>query len=216
MRIGPALAGLLVLLVACGGSASVNVPSGSASASAPAPAASSSASASPSLSVPSTAASPPISVQASPSLAPSVPDASPSPSPAISPSVSSPPLPASPSVAPKPASPAPAVPASPASQATVTITNADNGKTLHAAIGANVIVALKFDSGMRNWTIQAPDPAVLAPAATPAPASSTTTQAYRAAAAGTASIRASDRAACAPGQVCPHFVVAFNATVVVN
>jgi len=83
-------------------------------------------------------------------------------------------------------------------------------------IGTTVILSLKYDSGMQNWTIQAPDPAVLAPAAAPAPAASTTTQAYRAAAAGTAGIMASDRAACSPGQVCPHFVLAFKATVIVD
>ncbi|MFI5266108.1 MAG: hypothetical protein ACHQ7M_01895 [Chloroflexota bacterium] len=98
----------------------------------------------------------------------------------------------------------------------MTITNADEGKTVHARIGTTVIVALKYDSGMQNWTIQPPDPAVLAPAAALAPVPSTTTQAYRAAAAGTAPIAATDRAACSPGQACPQFIVAFKATVIVD
>jgi len=69
---------------------------------------------------------------------------------------------------------------------------------------------------MQNWIIEAPNPAVLAPAAAPAPVPSVTVQAYRAAAAGTAAIGASDRAACNPGQACPHFVLAFKATIVVT
>jgi predicted secreted protein len=141
--------------------------------------------------------------------------------PTISPPATSPsaipaaPAPASPSVVPvaKPSAPAPAAPTG---QSTVTITNADEGSTIHVRTGTTVVLALKYDSGMQSWSVEAPDPAVLVPAAAPPPAPGTTTQAYRAAAGGTAAIMATDRAACNPGQACPRFVVAFRATVVVD
>ncbi len=68
-------------------------------------------------------------------------------------------------------------------------------------------VALTTDSGMNPWVIEAPNPAILAPGGSP--------NSYKAAGRGTATIMASERPICNPGQICPHFIRAFQATVVV-
>jgi hypothetical protein len=79
-----------------------------------------------------------------------------------------------------------------------------------------VLVILTASNGMRPWAITTPDPAILAPAANPPAGAGQTALGYRAAAPGTAEIMATDRPACAPGQACPQFIVAFRATVVVD
>jgi hypothetical protein len=100
-----------------------------------------------------------------------------------------------------------AKPGSTAPQAGITITNADEGKTLHIKVGGLVVVRLTAGSGMQPWNVVAPDPAVLAPAGQ---------QTYQAVGAGTAEIAATDRPSCPPGNICPQFIQAFKATVVVD
>jgi hypothetical protein len=214
-----------LLLAACSGSPSAS-PSPTASsplatASLAAPAASSAApstsrGASPT-SAPPTVSAPPGSIEPSlapASAAPSRPVATPQPPPAsVSPAPSAaPPVRSRAPVSspPKPVSSPPSNPATPA-PATVTVTNADLGKTLQVKVGATVVVALAAAPGMQPWVIQPPNSAVLA---TAAPVGGS--PAYRAARAGTAEIRATDRPVCNPGQACAQLVQAFKATVIVS
>lgn len=209
------ISGLAVVLAACGGStaapASSAAPATSASpiasqaAAPPSASATSAPSPVPTVGPPSASGSPPIASSAPAVAAPSTPPPTPVlPSPATVP-------PTAPTAAAKPTSVAP-----PAPPGTVTITNADQGKTFHAKIGSTVLVSLTYPSGMQPWNIQAPDPAVLASATPPPAPAGAATQAYRAIAAGTTSIMATDRAACPSGQVCPQFIQAFKATVTVD
>lgn len=90
----------------------------------------------------------------------------------------------------------------------VEVTNSGNGETLLAAAGQTVIVRLGSDL---DWTIAAGDPTVLQPL-TPAGGLPDGVQAvFTAANAGVATIHATGTAHCGPGQICPHFAVAFNA-----
>jgi len=98
----------------------------------------------------------------------------------------------------------------------LTITIADEGKTFHVKLGATVNVILQADAGMDKWVIQPPDPAVLAPAANPPAGLDVIANGFRAAGAGTATLSATDRPSCAPGQVCPRFIRAWRVTVVVD
>lgn len=155
--------------------------------------------------------SPSVPVPSSPEVGSPVPisqPASPQPAPAA-PTVATAPVP----VAPKPVSPASHLAVAPT---TITITNADDGKTLSVAVGSTVDLVLTSDSGMQPWMVQAPDPAVLAPAASPPAPAGAVARGYRAIAAGTTTVSATDRPACSPGQVCPHFIRAFRATVAVR
>ncbi|HEX6511945.1 MAG TPA: hypothetical protein VF157_06585 [Chloroflexota bacterium] len=120
--------------------------------------------------------------------------------------------PPAPTIPPPPSSPPPAPPKAPSSPApaagTLTITNANEGQTLHAKVGWTVVVALTAGNGMQPWVVDPPPAAMLAPAG-----AGTT---YRAVAPGSLSITATDRPVCQPGQVCPHFIQAFKATVIVD
>ena len=115
----------------------------------------------------------------------------------------------------RPASSKPA-PAAPAQPTGITITTADEGKTLHVKLGASVGVVLTTTTGMQPWNISPPDARILASAGNPPAASGQTAQGYRAAAAGTADVTATDRPACKPGEICAQFIRAFKATVVVD
>jgi len=103
-------------------------------------------------------------------------------------------------------------------QPAATITNADENKTLHIKVGQVVDVALKAAAGMENWDVANPDPAILAPTVNPAAAAARgmTLRAFKAVAAGTADVSATDRPLCNPGQACSHLVQGFKATVVVD
>lgn len=84
-------------------------------------------------------------------------------------------------------------------------------------VGQVVNVALKADGGMDNWQVTAPDPAILAPAVNPAAAAAkgVTLRAFKAVAPGTATLSATDRPSCNPGQACSHLIRGFSASVVV-
>lgn len=97
----------------------------------------------------------------------------------------------------------------------MTITDADEGKTFNVGVGTAVNLELATGSGMQPWVVEPPNAAVLALAAAPPAPAGTVTQGYRAVAAGTARIMATERPTCNPGQVCPKFIRAFQATVIV-
>ena len=196
--------GLALLLAACGGASGAPAPT---------------ATAVPSASVLRVSASPVAPSDQSPSPASVAP--APTVAPADSEPASIPPLrPLPPSQA-----PAPQAPAGPATSAgdgsalspALTITNADDGKSFQVRVGQVVDVALTADSGMDNWQVANPTATILAPTVNPAAAAvrGVTLRAFKAVGAGTATIEATDRPSCGPGQACPHFVRAFKATVVV-
>jgi hypothetical protein len=100
----------------------------------------------------------------------------------------------------------------------VTITNADDGTTVHVKVNQVLDVALKADSGMQNWNVQEPDASILAPTVNPvaAAAQGVTLRAFKAVAAGATTLMATDRPACNPGQFCPQFIRAFRVMVTVD
>lgn len=194
LGIGPAL----LLLAGCGGAGA-----------SPSPTITPSTSAAASISEPSTAAQPSVS------------------QPAASPSATSPIV----SVAPlTPASPAPQSPAAPPSpvaiapaggtalQPNLTITTADQGKSFNVKAGAVIDLDLKADSGMQPWQVQNPDPAILQAIPNPAAAAAqgVTLRSFKAAGAGTATIMATERPQCSPGQACPQFIRAWKVTISVS
>ena len=79
-----------------------------------------------------------------------------------------------------------------------------------------VLLDLKADQGMTAWQVQPVDAAVLSVASTPPVAQGETKQLYRAAGPGTATISATSRPVCNPGQICPQFIRAWRVTVVVD
>ena len=99
-----------------------------------------------------------------------------------------------------------------------TVTNTDDGKTVQLRVGQMLDVALKADRGMANWQVQDPDPAILTPVVNPeaAAAQGTTLRAFKAVGAGTATLSATDRVACNPGQACSQAIRAFRATIIVS
>lgn len=103
-------------------------------------------------------------------------------------------------------------------QPAFTLTNADNGRTFHAKVGQVIDLTLRANQGMQDWVVQQPDPSILAPTPNPgaAAARGATLRAFRAVAAGTATIAATDRPVCPPGQACPQFILAWKATVIVD
>ncbi|HEX6511944.1 MAG TPA: hypothetical protein VF157_06580, partial [Chloroflexota bacterium] len=112
----------------------------------------------------------------------------------------------------------PPVPSASPAPSPVNLTNADENKTLQLRVGQVLDVALKADDGMDNWQLDNPDPAVLAPTVNPAAAAAkgVTLRAFKAVAAGTAAIAATERPTCNPGEACSHLIRAFKATVVVT
>ncbi|HVA25555.1 MAG TPA: hypothetical protein VMW62_14315 [Chloroflexota bacterium] len=98
-----------------------------------------------------------------------------------------------------------------------TITNAGEGKSVQVHVGQVVDLALKADDTMEPWQVTNPDAAILAPSVNPAAAAAKgmTLRAFKAVGAGTATISATDRPVCNPGQACSHLIRAFTATVVV-
>jgi len=214
-----------VLLAACGGTASVSVSASPSLASAsPTSTVAPTATAVPTATTAASASAAAVpSDSAAPSSAPASVPPSVAPKPSVAPPVAStkPSTPlANPSAAP-PANTGGAPPANTGGSAlapAITITNADEGKTFHVKVNQVVDVSLTADSGMQNWNVQDPDPAVLKPIVNPAAAAAqgVTLRAFQAAAAGTAAIMATDRPACPPGQFCPQFIRAFKATVIVD
>jgi hypothetical protein len=219
----PALAAIGLLLAACGGSAAPAPSAAAGAAAAQAPTASAASSAGPlqpSAGQPARTPLPP-SVEA-PASASTAPAASPSPPLARSVAAGPSPVGSSPAAAPAaPVSPSQPQPSSAggtsALEPALTITNADDGKTFQVRVGQVVDVALKAEAGMDNWQVANPAASILAPTVNPAAAAAqgVTLRAFKAVGAGTATIEATDRPTCGPGQACPHFVRAFRATVVV-
>jgi len=84
-------------------------------------------------------------------------------------------------------------------------------------VGETVNVDLQADSGMQNWVIQPPNAAILSAIPNPAAAAvrGATLASFKAIAAGTAQLTASDRPACNPGQACPQFIRAWKVTLTV-
>ena len=157
---------------------------------------------------------------ASPEAVPTDESASPEPAPTDA-SASPSPAPTEVSASPTPvpvASPQPTIGAPGPPQPAFTLMNADDGKTFHLKVGQLIYLALQANQGMDNWVVQNPDPAILTPAVNPGAAAvrGATLRAFAAAAPGTATISATDKATCPPGQACPQFVVAWKVTVVVD
>lgn len=105
----------------------------------------------------------------------------------------------------------------PGGAAAVTVTEADDQKTVALALGQVLMVALRAAPGLQPWVITPPDPAVLAPVVdTAMPPVGVTAATYRAVGRGTADISAITRPACPPGAACPAFVRLFRVTVTVG
>lgn len=100
----------------------------------------------------------------------------------------------------------------------ISITEADNGKTFHAAIGAVITISLQAANGMQNWSVETTDRAILSLIANPAAtaARGVTLKSFKAVGKGTAVITASDRPICNPGQICPQFIQGWRVTVIVD
>ena len=159
------------------------------------------------------AASPTVTPPASASSTPNTPAQPPSSSP-------SPPLVSVAPVTSASSSPAQvsAPPAGSAQQPSLTITNADEGKTFNVRVGAVLDVDLQADSGMQPWQLQNPPPAILQAIPNPAAAAAqgVTLRSFKAVGPGTVSIMAQGRPACNPGQPCPQFIRAWRATITVT
>ncbi len=99
-----------------------------------------------------------------------------------------------------------------------TITLDDDNRTIQVKVGQVLNVSLKADQGMDNWQVPNPDSTVLAPTVNPAAAAArgVTLRAFKAQAPGTATLTATDRATCNPGQACSQAVRSFHVTVVVS
>ena len=99
-----------------------------------------------------------------------------------------------------------------------TLTNADNGSTVHYKVGDTIDVALNAASGFQNWQVAPPDPAILRPTINPAAAAvrGATLRAFQAVGAGTTSITASSEPTCSAGQACPQLVQGYRVTVVIG
>ena len=105
----------------------------------------------------------------------------------------------------------------------VTITQADNGRTIPLAVGDRVLLDL---GGSLNWDVRIDNPAVLAPLIgdnPPVPASPGGTLPitgvrglYEARADGTATLTATGTPICLPDQGCPQFLLLFKVTFVVG
>ena len=100
----------------------------------------------------------------------------------------------------------------------VTITNADAGNTINVSLETVISVSLTAGSGMENWHIDQPDPAVLTPIVNPAATVTpgVTLTWFKVVGTGTAMVSASDRPSCQPGSVCPQFIQAFSVSLVVS
>ncbi len=98
------------------------------------------------------------------------------------------------------------------------MTAADQGKTFHMAVGDVLTVSLQAESGFADWQLQEPDPKILMPIVNTGAtaARGVTLRSFRAIAAGTATIAATDRPVCNPGEACSQLIRAFQATVVVD
>jgi len=105
----------------------------------------------------------------------------------------------------------------------LTITQADNGRTISLAVGDRVLLDL---GGSLNWNVRIDNPAVLAPlpdnppmpspsigVAPPVPAAQGI---FEARAGGTATLTATGTPICLPDQACPQFLVLFKVTFVVE
>jgi hypothetical protein len=99
-----------------------------------------------------------------------------------------------------------------------TLTNADNGKTVHYQVGDTIDVALSAASGFQNWEVATPDLAVLVPTVNPAAAAvrGATLRAFQAVGAGQTAITATSKPDCPAGQACPQPVQTFKVTVTVG
>lgn len=86
----------------------------------------------------------------------------------------------------------------------MTVTNDDMGKTLNVTLGTVLVLAYER-SGM-TWS-DTYNTAILKPAASGE---------LSAIGKGQTQVESSGRPSCSPGQVCPHFVQAFNFTVLVT
>ena len=120
--------------------------------------------------------------------------------------------------APAPATAPPNTPAvSPASGAasgaTLDLTRADDGRTLHIAVGATVIVRL---GAALDWTVNVAPAGVLQPMPGIGGLEREVQAVRRAVAPGTATVSAEGRPHCDPGQVCAQVRVSFLATLIVE
>lgn len=99
-----------------------------------------------------------------------------------------------------------------------TIANEDDGKALQVQVGQVVDVALRAADSMENWQVDEPDPTILAPTVHRGATAlrGVTLRAFKAVGPGTATISATDRPQCNPGQVCAQVILSFNATVEVR
>lgn len=99
-----------------------------------------------------------------------------------------------------------------------TLTQADNGQTMHLTVGEQLSLALQAPPGFQPWQVTPPDPRVLAPVVNPAEtaARGVTLRAFRAVGAGQTAITASSRIECPSGQVCPALIQGFRVTVIVQ
>jgi hypothetical protein len=92
------------------------------------------------------------------------------------------------------------------------VTAAQNETTLHLSVGERFELAL--GSG-QTWKVTVENPSVVAPVVgTTLPAG--VQGIFEAKAAGTTVVSALGRASCAPGSMCPQYVIAFTITVVVG
>ena len=104
-------------------------------------------------------------------------------------------------------------------QAAITLTNADDGKTVQVKVGQSIHVALKAPDGYKNWEVGvAANVAVLVPAVNPAATAvrGATLAAFKAVGPGQTDVTATSRVDCPPGQACPLIVRAYRVTVVVR
>lgn len=99
-----------------------------------------------------------------------------------------------------------------------TLTNADNGKTMHFQVGDTIDLALKAANGFQNWDVATPDITVLVPTVNPAAAAvrGATLRAFQAVGTGQTAITASSKPDCPAGQACSQLVQAFKVTVMVG
>jgi hypothetical protein len=107
----------------------------------------------------------------------------------------------------------PPCPPPPVTGAGVTLTQADNGRTVTLAVGQRLTLALSGAGGL-SWDAQVDDPAVLAREVVPLP--SDVQGIFVAAAPGTTTLRAVGTPTCPTGAACPQLAAVFGVTVVVQ
>jgi hypothetical protein len=96
---------------------------------------------------------------------------------------------------------------------TITITQQDNGQTFNIQVGDRVVVKM---GTTLDWTVDIEPPGILVPVPGVGTLARGVQGIYLAARPGTATLTATGRPICNPGQACPQFIQEVQVTIVVG